>query len=214
MLVENNYQIAALVTDVLKFYRQDVTKFTLHVWLKAMERFDFEQINRAFEKHVANPEGGQFMPKPADIIKALHGTQTDRAALAWGKVIAAASSVGAYTDVVFDDPAIHAAIEDMGGWPKICRTEQKDLSYAMHRFCEQHKAYTGRGQFEYVAQLRGERSADEEYEKKGLSPPKPKLIGNPNLAMGVLDGGSKCGKLMITDAGSLAMIQHQSRGMQ
>ena len=49
----------------------------------------------------------------------LDGTVTDRAALAWGKVLEAMSSVGAYSDVVFDDPAIHAAIEDCGGWVKI-----------------------------------------------------------------------------------------------
>jgi hypothetical protein len=89
----------------------------------------------------------------------------------------------------------------MGGWPKFCRTEAKDLSYAMHRFCEQYKAYVGRGKFEFTARLRGDRSSDAEYEKKGLPLPKPKLIGNAEKAMEVLNGGSKSGRLMITDAG-------------
>ena len=68
------------------------------------------------------------------LVRQLAGTATDRAMLAWGKAIDAASRVGAYTDVVFDDPAIHAAIEDMGGWPKFCRGDVKDLSYLQHRF--------------------------------------------------------------------------------
>jgi len=207
--MEKQQAIINLVKDVMKFYKQEASPFALQVWVNALQQFEFEQVNKAFSSHVVNPENGQFMPKPADIIKALQGTQTDRASLAWAKAYEAAASVGAYTDVVFDDPAIHCAIEDMGGWPKFCRTETKDLSYAMHRFCEQHKAYTGRGQFEFTAQLRGDRSPDAEYEKKGLPLPKPKLIGYPEKAMDVLNGGSKTGRLMITDAGSIVQAVKQ-----
>jgi hypothetical protein len=202
-MVNGQSAVIELVKDVMKFYKQEASPFALQVWVNAMQAFDFEQVNKAFSAHLVNPENGQFMPKPADIIKALQGTQTDRASLAWAKAYEAASSVGAYKDVAFDDPAIHCAIEDMGGWPKFCRTEQKNLSYAMHRFCEQYKAYVGSGQFEFTARLRGDRSSDAEYEKKGLPLPKPKLIGNSQKAMEVLNGGSKSGRLMITDAGSI-----------
>ena len=197
-----------LLQGVYEFYgkRDTLTDFAAQVWWNACQSFEFEELSKAFSAHLVNAESGQYLPKPADIVRALQGTTTDRAAMAWGKVLEAASSVGAYTDVVFDDPAIHAAIEDMGGWPKICRTEQKDLSYAMHRFCEQHKAYTGRGQFEFPARLRGDRSADAEYEKKGLPLPKPKLIGNPERAMAVFGGGSKTGRLMISDVGKLTAL--------
>jgi Domain of unknown function (DUF6475) len=181
--------VIELIKDVMKFYKQEASPFALQVWVNAMQPFDFERVSKAFSAHLVNPEGGQFMPKPADIIKALQGTQTDRAALAWAKAYEAAGSVGAYTDVVFDDPAIHCAIEDMGGWPKFCRTETKDLSYAMHLFCEQYKAYVGRGKFDYPKMLRGDRSADAEYEKKGLPLPKPAIIGNPQSAQAVMENG-------------------------
>lgn len=202
-MVNEQSAVIELVKDVMKFYKQEASPFALQVWVNAMQAFNFEQVSKAFSAHLVNPESGQFMPKPADIIKALQGTQSDRSALAWAKAYEAAGSVGAYTDVVFDDPAIHCAIEDMGGWPKFCRTETKDLSYAMHRFCEQYKAYVGRGKFEFTARLRGDRSSDAEYEKKGLPLPKPKLIGGAAKAMEVLNGGSKSGRLMITDAGSI-----------
>ena len=196
--------LVRLVTDVYKFYRAEVTPFTLQVWQNAMQNFEFEHVSKAFSAHLANAESGQYLPKPADIVKALQGTQTDRAALAWGKVMDAASSVGAYTDVAFDDPAIHAAIEDMGGWPKVARTEQKELSYTMHRFCEQYKAYTGRGEFGYPAQLKGDRSPDSEYAKRGLPIPRPKLIGIPERCNAVMQGAKQ--KTMITDAGKLASL--------
>ena len=98
-----------------------VSEFTLQVWCQACQPFTLEQISKAMTAHAVDPERGQFAPKVADVIRILQGTYTDRAQLAWGKALEAMSSVGAYSDVIFDDPAIHAVIEDLGGWPKVCR---------------------------------------------------------------------------------------------
>jgi len=196
----------ALVSDVLGYYRQPVSEFTLAVWWQACQPFALEQVSKALTTHATDPERGQFAPKVADIVRILSGTYTDRAQLAWGKALEAMGSVGAYTDVVFDDPAIHATIEDLGGWPKVCRAETKELSYLQHRFCESHKAYTGRGKFDYPRRLMGDRSPDHEYEKKGLSPPKPALIGDPELAACVYRNGNAAGKTAITFAGAMPRL--------
>ena len=122
-------------------------------------------------------------------MRVLAGTKTDRAMLAWGRAHEAMSSVGAYTDVVFDDPAIHAVIEDLGGWPKVCRTEIKELGYLQHRFCEAYRAYVGRGKFDYPKRLGGDRSPDSEYIKFGRQVPKPAVIGDVQRARLVYQGG-------------------------
>lgn len=191
-------EFVKLVTDVHAYYRQNVSEFTLSVWAQACQGFSLEQLRKALTAHATDPERGQFAPKVADVVRILQGTYTDRASLAWGKTLEAMQSVGAYTDVVFDDPAIHAAIEDLGGWPKACRTERKDLSYLQHRFCEAHKAYTGRGQFPYPRRLMGDRSPDFEFEKRGLPPPRPALVGDPQRARFVYEGGNVAGKTLIT----------------
>lgn len=167
------------------------------LWWKRLHTFELEQVNKAFDAHGRDAERGRFMPQPADIIRHIEGTTTDRAALAWGKVHEAMGAVGAYQDVLFDDPAIHAAVEDCGGWPAMCRTSVDELSYLQHRFCQAHRAYTGRGEFEYPRQLRGDRSSDAEYEKKGLPPPKPVLVGDPAACLRVLEGGRTGGKTAI-----------------
>lgn len=187
-----------MVTDVLAYYRQNVSEFTLSVWWQACQPYTLEQVSKAMTAHATDPERGQFAPKVADIVRVLSGTGTDRAALAWGKTLEAMGSVGAYTDVVFDDPAIHAVVEDLGGWPKLCRTEGKELGYVQHRFCESHRAYTGRGEFPYPRRLMGDRSPDNEYEKKGMPLPTPALIGNPEKAKDVYSGGALAGKTAIT----------------
>ena len=190
-------EFGQLVTDVLAYYRQDASRFVLDLWWNACRPFDFQQVQKAMQRHATDPEHGQFAPKVADLVRILAGTTTDRASLAWGKVLEAMSAVGAYTDVVFDDPAIHAAAEDMGGWPKMCRTETKELGHLQHRFMQSYRAYTERGQFDFPKRLGGDRSPDSEYEKAGLKLPRPALIGNPERAKQVYQQGGN-GKTAIT----------------
>jgi len=190
-------EFARLVTSVLDYYRQDVTGFTLDVWWQACQGFDLEQVRAALTAHAMDPERGQFPPKAADVVRVLAGTRTDRAAVAWGKAFEAMGAVGAYQDVVFDDPAIHAVVEDLGGWPKVCRTELKELSYLQHRFCESYRAYAVRT-FTHPRRLPGDRSPDSEFEKKGLKPPRPVLIGDPTKARQVYEAGGEAGKTAIT----------------
>lgn len=198
--------LVRMITDVLAYYRQNVSEFTLSVWCHACEPFTLEQVSKALTAHATDPEHGQFAPKVADLVRILAGTHTDRAQLAWGKTLEAIGTVGAYSDVVFDDPAIHACIEDMGGWPKVCRTEMSELSYLQHRFCQAHKAYTGRGEFEYPRRLMGDRSPDHEYEKFRIPPPKPALVGDSERCKRVYQGGNVAGKTAITYSAIDALV--------
>lgn len=193
MMEKDRAEFARLLTDMMAYYRQDTSRFVLDLWWQACRNVDFEQVLRALNAHAMDAERGVFAPKVADIVRTLEGTATDRAALAWGKVLGAMSSVGAYQDVVFDDPAIHAAIADCGGWMKVCRGELAELSYLQHRFCLAHKAYTERGVFEYPRQLCGDRSPDSEYLKYGRKPPLPALVGDVEKAKLVLKNGGAGG---------------------
>jgi hypothetical protein len=207
---------AGLLTDVMAYYGKDVSVFLIDVWWGAFESFEMEQISKALQRHACDPERGQFAPKVADITRALSGTSTERALIAWGKVHEAMSAVGAYTDVVFDDPAIHAVIEDLGGWPKVCRMDLKELSYLQHRFTESHRAYTGRGEFEYQRRLAGDRDPDHEYTSRGLPLPRPALIGNRERAIAVLKNGNVAGKTLITTlpAQAVRLLERSTGGAQ
>jgi hypothetical protein len=179
------------LTAVMSFYERDVSHLVLSVWWGACAPFDLEQVTKAFTSHATDPDRGQFPPKPADIVRILGGTSTDRAALAWGKALEAASTIGAYTDVVFDDPAIHASIEDVGGWVKFCRTETAELSYLQHRFTESYRAYCRLTEYGYPRVLVGARSSDESFRMRGIEPPKPVPIGDRQKARNVYRLGGK-----------------------
>lgn len=198
MLATQRKDFAILIAGIYAYHRQPCSDALIGMYWRGCQRWDFEQVQIAVERLTYDAEAGKFPPKIGDITRALEGTHTDRAQLAWGKALEAMSSVGAYTDVVFDDPAIHACIEDLGGWPKVCRTEQKELGYLQHRFCESHRAYTGRGNFAFSRRLAGDRSPDREYEKVGLAVPSPALIGDPERCRAVYQGGSQTGKTAIS----------------
>lgn len=200
MQESDSQAFALLIAGVYAYHRQPCSDALIGMYWRGCQHWDLEQVRRAVDSLTRDPEAGKFPPKIGDITRMLEGTQSDRAALAWGKALEAMGSVGAYTDVVFDDPAIHAAIEDLGGWPKVCRTEARELGYMQHRFCESHRAYTGRGAFPYPRRLMGDRSPDSEYEKKGLRLPAPALIGDAEKAKAVYSGGNLAGKTAITFA--------------
>ena len=202
MTPQDRAEFAQLVTNVLAYYRQDASRFTLDLWWQACQPYTLAQLGQALTAHATDPDHGQFAPKVADLVRQLSGTHTERAALAWGKALEAMQAVGAYQDVVFDDPAIHAAVEDLGGWPNLCRTPMAELGHVQHRFCQAHRAYTARGagQFAYPRRLMGDRSPDGEWARRGLSPPPPLLVGDAQRAQAVLAGGTPAGKTQITQA--------------
>lgn len=196
-----------LMTNVMAYYGKDATPFMLSLWWDACAGVSLEQVTKAINAHVKDAERGAFAPKVSDIVRVLVGTTTDKAALAWGKVLGAMGSVGAYQDVVFDDAAIHAAIVDCGGWQKVCRGDLKELSFLQHRFCQSYKAYTERGMFEYPRMLGGDRSPDAEYQKYGRALPKPAIVGDPARAAQVMQAGGAGGpQITFTTVASLLAL--------
>lgn len=202
MKPDDHKKFFAVLGGVHDFYGKELSEYAVTVWLQACEKFDVQQVTKALSAHLMDAERGQFMPKPADIVRQLQGTNTDRSMLAWGKAMDAAARVGAYRSVCFDDGLIHAVVEDMGGWTKFCRAETDELGYIQKRFCDSYKAYAGRGQVVYPALLRGEHDAVNAL--KGHRTAEPVLIGDPEAAKRVHSLGSTAPKTQITHAAEFA----------
>jgi hypothetical protein len=188
----------ALLQGVYEFYRcrSDLSDFAASVWWNACRSYSVEQVSKAFSSHLVDPKSGQFLPKPADIVRALSGTQEDRSLMAWGKLFDAMRQVGQYRSVAFDDPMIHAVVTDMGGWPKLCQITEQEVPFVQRRFCETHAAYARAGCDHYPRMLAGVH--DIQNGAHGYGDSKPILIGDAEKAKSVLENGSSTGKTKFT----------------
>jgi hypothetical protein len=191
-----------LLKGVHDFYRIDLTEFATGVWWRACRGFAFEQVAKAFDAHLADPKSGQFMPKPADLVRVLHGTHEDRSLIAWGKTLDAMRSVGAYQSVAFDDPVIHAVVLDLGGWPKLCRVTLDEMPFIQKRFCDAYGAYSKHrangAAVEFPGRLCGE--CEVSNNARGLlgATSSVTLIGDKSRALAVIESGTDKGKTQFT----------------
>lgn len=152
----DRFEFGEFITQVLAFYKQDASDFAMGVWWDACKPFDLEQVRKAISSHAMHPEKGQFCPKPADLVRELAGTHTDRALMAWGRVSRAMSEVGAYASVDFGDPVIHATVRELGGWSMICRVPNDEQQFLQKRFCDFFRTYTTRGAADAPLALQGD----------------------------------------------------------
>lgn len=177
------------INGVMSFYGKNVSSFALDVWWTALKSYDLQAVVDAFNRHLANPDAGQYAPKPADIIRMLQGSTQDAALRAWAKVDQAVRRVGTYTDVVFDDPLIHRVIQDMGGWIGLGTKNEDEWPFVAKEFENRYRGFRVKSETpDYPAKLIG--IANAHNEQKGFKGDSPVLIGNEQKARQVLSGGT------------------------
>lgn len=212
MVDQDREKFAMLLKAAMVEYQREVNTASLHLWWSALERFDYDSVRRAFSAWIQNPDSGQFAPKPADIIRMIEGTTGDKAMLAWTKAEAAVRSVGHYQSVAFDDPIIHAVIEDMGGWIDLASTPtDKDLEFRGREFVARYRAYALRGAPpEYPAYLIG--ISEGTNSRNGFTGHDDlKLIGPPEQVKAVVAGGGDGRRLQISTMASPQALLEKAR---
>lgn len=161
----------------------------IEMWWRCLERYSIEQVSKGFEAHLMDSERGSFQPMPSDIIRHIEGgnqaTRQARADFAWRKVIDTVESVGTYDSVVFDDPAIHYAIQIVfGGWEPVGQMTDNERPFKRQDFLKAYIAFKpGLPYPKYLAgRLEREQSiADTRFHLRA--------IGDPDKCKSVQDGG-------------------------
>jgi len=142
----------------------------LHVYWLALSDLDAA----AFERGVTGAlKASRFMPTPADI--RLHSgglTSTARTSRAWDALILAIRKHGAYASVDFDDPAVNAAVRNLGGWQRLCSLDSEELSKWIRKdFAAAYEGYVQCGvpadQGRYLVGI---------HEASSLAAPKPPVL--------------------------------------
>ncbi len=173
----------SLMTAMSEIYGKKLSTEWLEIYWRSLESYDFNEIKQALNVYIVNTDNGQFIPKPADIIKILSGSSADKALFAWNKVLKAIRLVGSYSSIVFDDPVIHLVIDDMGGWILICKTNESELAFVKNDFEKRYKNYLKCRQAKYPKILIG--LVDKFNQNNQLHLTKPELFGDKEIALRV-----------------------------
>lgn len=134
-------EFVRMLNGLGEYYGKPMSPALADIYWNGLKNYELSEVCGAINAHVRNPDSGQFMPKIADIERFLHGNTSTRAMQAWVKVADAVQRVGTYETVKFDDPLIHACIEDMGGWPEIGKISNDELPFKIREFEKRYMAY-------------------------------------------------------------------------
>jgi Domain of unknown function (DUF6475) len=176
-----------LMTILGILYGKPMNECLIDIYWHSLFTFNFQAIKDAFYAHVQDPNHGQFMPKPADVIRHLETAPRAKAIAAWKRVMQAVRTIGSYRSVVFDDPLIHCAITDMGGWVKLCEMTEKDAHLRAIDFEGRYLYYLKANPENYPKQLTG--LAERQNSIKGYPSNPPALVGDVFLAHKVYSNG-------------------------
>lgn len=182
-------RFATCLLAASEIYGKAISEAVTGVWWNALKSWDMDAIEQAFARHMQSPDVGQYMPKPADIIRMLVGTSADAAQVAWAKVNKGVRSVGTYSTVAFDDPLIHRTLQDMGGWIALGTRTDDEWPFIANEFRNRYQGYKTRGELpEYPRTMIG--LAEAHNVKLGHRVLEPTLIGNADKARQVAFGGT------------------------
>jgi hypothetical protein len=182
-------QFSKLLMHIASIYSKPMSAMLVEIYWQALRAFDYKPVEQAVLSHIQNPDVGQFMPKPADIIRFLKGSHQTQALLAWSFVLKTIQQVGAYSSVVFDDPLIHAVIADMGGWIYLCGLLEKDIPFRAQEFEKRYAGFLLQTPKSYPKKLIG--VIEQENGSKGYPTDSPILIGDQKRALAVYHNGNQ-----------------------
>ncbi|WP_025915816.1 DUF6475 domain-containing protein [Herminiimonas sp. CN] len=178
-----------MLNAVGDLYGKTPSEWAIGIWWNALQQYDLPAVREALNRHVKNPDNGQYMPKPADVVRMIQGTTTDSALHAWAKVDKAVRQVGTYRDVVFDDAIIHRVMHDMGGWVGFGTKSEDEWPFVAREFENRYRGYKARNEVpEYQPVMTG--IAGMHNQKNGFRSEEPMLIGNADMAQRVRLGGT------------------------
>ena len=180
----------AMIKTVWSIYSKELTAGVLDVYWHSLAQYDLEEVRKALNLHVQNPDTGQFCPKPADLVKILSGSNSSRAMIAWSKIEQALRLVGPWKTIVFDDQLIHAVLADMGGWITLNTVTAKELPFRAAEFEKRYVGYAARGELpKYPRTLIGMAELANSRNNQRVEP--PLLLGDPGKAQLVYDRGDE-----------------------
>jgi hypothetical protein len=202
-----------MMLGLSEVYGKEFSPALLEIYWKTLEQYEIDDVERATMLHLGNPDAGAFFPRPADLVRHIQGNTKSRALQAWSKVEKAMRSVGSYASVAFDDPLIHAALSEMGGWVHLCNTDTDELPFRAAEFEKRYIAHLHAGGVaEYPRYFPG--ITETANAAAGLQHDEAvRLIGNRELAALCFQAGRQLPALPVRAGGVAGAVGEAGAGL-
>lgn len=142
MIDADKKRFTNIMKTTFKMYDKKLDVDVINMWWSIMSTVSIDAFAAGMRNHIVCPERGQYVPKVADIIAKIGGDRNDRkdaADFAWSVV---KDNLNTNENAVFDDPAIHYAIQiEFGSWVEVGMMTDKDEPFRRMGFLRAYAAY-------------------------------------------------------------------------
>ena len=123
--------------------------------------------------------------------------------MAYAKVEKAFISVGVYSSLIFDDPVIHAVIDNLGGWIAYCNQPEDNVKWYRKDFEQRYQNFAplvAAGIFKTSTMLGGLYAIDPQSSERARL---PVFVGDKQKALAWMEAAKKEQALEISNAKKL-----------
>jgi hypothetical protein len=145
---------------------------------QVLQCYEFDDVCKALNKFLSNPDEGMYHLQPASIVKILQGNSESSAMIAWTVVEKLIRQCGAGQDIVMADKLAMKVINDLGGLIRTQDLLEKDLPFYANEFKTLYQRYRISGCDSYPEMLKGKDNTQRLMHNLPILP--PRYIGFSN----------------------------------
>lgn len=123
-----------------EIYDKQLSTNLINIYYEILKNYSIENIEKVC-KEIISIHKYNTLPKPAEILEHLEGSDDDRALYAWHSFLKTLREHSYYDSIEFEDKTIHAVIESMGGWLKLSDLEIDKTPFVMQDFIKRYKLF-------------------------------------------------------------------------
>lgn len=132
-------RVMALINETYGDPNREVSDMKMRFYFHVLGDLSIEEIEAAVVR-MSRTKTARAFPTPGEIREALAGTVEECAEIAFGNLIDTIHRVGRYRTPRFDDDALGAVVETLGGWQTVCNWHVEDRRWKRREFLKAYRA--------------------------------------------------------------------------
>jgi hypothetical protein len=139
--VQKYEQFAKNMAGLGELFNKEISPSLMELYWQILDNLTDTQFEKACQEAARKR---RFFPKPAELLELIEQDPASLALAAWDKLTQAIRDYGQYRSIEFDDPALTATVESMGGWVTACLWRADDLPHRRREFLSTYQVMSQR----------------------------------------------------------------------